>query len=39
VIRTDQTVMAERIFGSTQESRRKSEEPRLRCVEDVKNDT
>jgi hypothetical protein len=39
MIRTDQTVMAKKIFGSTPESRRKYERPRLRCMEDVKNDT
>jgi len=37
-IETDQTVMAKKIFGSTPESRRKFERPRLRCVEDLKND-
>jgi hypothetical protein len=31
--------MAKKIFGSTPESRRKSENPRLICVEYVKNDT
>jgi len=39
MIGTDQTVMAKKIFGNTPESRRESENPRLRCVEDIKNDT